>query len=128
MTDIRSEDSSRCPHCSNEGLPLMDIEGTLPMLDVAGYPQYYCETCSKAYTAPTSQLNITPTLEEIAERRDRLAKIEYVRAQRLAAFSASRGDSDLMRAYISADMMHRNDTLWFECYGISTTDEDMHHG
>jgi len=125
MTDIRSEGSSRCPHCHNKGLPIMDIEGTLPVLDVAGYPQYYCEACSKTYTASISQSNISPTPEEIAERRNRLAKIEDVRAQRLAAYEADRGYSALMRAYISADMMYRNDTLWFECYGISTTDEDM---
>lgn len=129
MADIRPKDSNRCPRCGNGGLPIMDFEGTLPMLDaIAGYQQYSCETCSKPYTARTSQSNTPPTSEEIAERRDRLAKIEYVRAQRFAAYMAARGDSTLMLAYISADTMHRDDTLWFESHGISTTDEDVHHG
>jgi len=128
MTDIHPEKNNRCPRCGNGGLPIMDFEGTLPMLDaIAGFQQYYCETCSKPYTARTLQLNITPTQEEIAERRDRLARIECVRMQRLAVYMANRGDSGLMQAYISADVMQRNDTLWFECHGISPV-EDVHHG
>jgi len=44
---------SLCPRCGSDGILIMNLDETLPLLDEFGYRQYYCETCGKPYTDRT---------------------------------------------------------------------------
>ncbi len=71
MADIRRGDVSICPRCGNGGPRMMNVEGTLPMLDGAGYPMYYCRTCQSPFTA------LTPSNELTQEQQDYKRRLEF---------------------------------------------------
>ena len=70
MADIRPGDRSICPRCGNGGPAIMNFEGTLPMLDIGGYPQYFCRTCGRPFTA------LTRPDELIQEKEDYKRRLE----------------------------------------------------
>jgi len=69
MADRRPGDGSICPRCGGGGPAIMDFEGTLPMLDISGYPQYYCRTCDRPFTALTDPDEIRRERQEDGKKR-----------------------------------------------------------
>ncbi len=65
MMQMPLEQHKTCPQCGfTKAILIMDFYGTLPQLDILGYPQYHCPQCANTFTALDEPTTPTATTDE----------------------------------------------------------------